>query len=294
MGYTKGLGLGKEGKGILNPIEHKMRPQGLGLGGIKEKPNNQLRKLNGGENVEDGDEDDNVKNREKEQIPSTIITSGKTKRKAKNLYKTVHDMENEGLHIPSGFKEIIDMTKAGYEKREKQKAVDSLGLADEDAENEDAFTLQQNHLIDQASNEVEKYSGEWKALQTRKTYANFEIQRLEKEKEVLVDEMQSLESFVQKCKELEALSQKVLNKDDEVNDNATNDENQENLTQNTREVFRNAATLFSTLQYQYIKHIKTFKLDELAVSVLAPLLKDAMQKWSLFMIRYGLKMIYQN
>lgn len=280
MGYTKGLGLGKEGKGILNPIEHKMRPQGLGLGGIKEKTKQSIQEAKRrGEKVEDEDEDIVKKSGKKSKYQAPLSQAEKTKRKAKNLYKTVHDMENEGLHIPSGFKEIIDMTKAGYEKREKQKAFDSLGLADEDAENEDEFTLQQKHLIDQASNEVEKYSGEWKALQTRKTYANFEIQRLEKEKEVLVDEMQSLESFVQKCKELEALSQKAPNTDNEVNDNTTNDEN---LTQNTREVFRNAAALFSTLQYQYIKHIKTFKLDELAVSVLAPLLKDAMQKWSPF------------
>ncbi|KAF2490652.1 hypothetical protein BU16DRAFT_531099, partial [Lophium mytilinum] len=37
MGYKEGEGLGKEGEGILGPIEVNTRPKGAGLGVVREK-----------------------------------------------------------------------------------------------------------------------------------------------------------------------------------------------------------------------------------------------------------------
>ena len=37
MGYVPGQGLGTQGQGILTPVEVKLRPQGVGVGAIKEK-----------------------------------------------------------------------------------------------------------------------------------------------------------------------------------------------------------------------------------------------------------------
>ena len=37
MGYKEGEGLGTDGRGRLAPIETQLRPQGAGLGAVKEK-----------------------------------------------------------------------------------------------------------------------------------------------------------------------------------------------------------------------------------------------------------------
>lgn len=287
MGYKQGQGLGKEGRGIVNPIEHKMRPQGLGIGGVKEKTKQSIQeeKRRGGKVDDDDDNDDASKSGKKNKYKPHLSQAEKTKRKVKNMYKTVHDMEKEGLHIPSGFKSIIDMTKAGFEERERSNG--ELDLLEDEDEQDDGFTTQQKQLIEEASKDVQKHSSDWRSLQTRKTYANFEAQRLEKEMEVLVGELESLNRFFEKCKELEGVSKECLENDSTMSPTQTKKDTQNpNKIQpdyhNAYELFCKAINTFSTLQYQYLKHIQAYKLDELAVAVLAPLLQDAMKLWSPF------------
>ncbi|KAJ3287503.1 hypothetical protein HDU79_005648 [Rhizoclosmatium sp. JEL0117] len=127
MGYKPGQGLGKDGAGIVNPIDVKLRPQKMGLGhrGFDErtqtvKLEQQMKKAERGESISSDDDADASKSKKKDaskkvaadQWRSSSTTTGK--RKSKVSYKTADQLIQESSTAPSlePTQKIIDMTGA--------------------------------------------------------------------------------------------------------------------------------------------------------------------------------------
>lgn len=95
MGYVAGTGLGSDQRGIVNPIETKLRPQGLGVGGIREK----IQRVD--EVVSSSDEE------EIDTVPQI------------NIFEIIEELEMKGVDVPNKYKEMSDgIAKVGVQGKQ--------------------------------------------------------------------------------------------------------------------------------------------------------------------------------
>lgn len=115
MGYQQGEGLGAEQKGIVNPIETKLRPQGLGVGGINEKVKGNDHKA------------------AREEKP-------KEKEITYDLFSIIEELELRGCEVPLRYKELSD---SGGDKDAIKEAFEKLKLVNDEW---DIVTKQEKYL----------------------------------------------------------------------------------------------------------------------------------------------------
>ncbi|KJR84240.1 tuftelin-interacting protein 11 [Sporothrix schenckii 1099-18] len=214
MGFVEGRGLGSEGQGRNIIIEANLRPQGVGLGAVREKSEKERQEEKRqarlrGEAVIDSDEEERKVNaaaaaRRKKALASGGSGSGgtnsgtSTPRRAKKKYMTMDEARRAapGLHIPEAFTPILDMTGPG-----KRLLTSSSGLmtptsgtaagtasaaspfvsGSPAAGAETAEQVEARKLARRAQSDFMAILEEWQSLQNRKAFAELQAQQARQE-----------------------------------------------------------------------------------------------------------------
>lgn len=173
MGYVAGKGLGADGKGIVEPVQQKLRPQGAGLGAINEKTEqakrDAARKKRATNQGKYQTGDDSWSDSSEDQIS---FKGAPRSRKPKNVYKTIEEMEASGLQLPSGFKYIIDMSQGPDGKLVED--LSNITVNDRVSSGPDLVLL-----YTKAKNDVEQATQQWALLQGKQKNVEFEISNID-------------------------------------------------------------------------------------------------------------------
>lgn len=252
MGYQAGQGLGKSGAGILNPIEVKMRPQGVGVGAVREMTPaaraeaKRARRLRG-EAVSDSEEEAEKKRRAKQRGSAGNTPGGtplRAKKKEKTTFRTADEISAsaKGLEVPSALKSIVDYT--GKETRFLTSA-SGVMARDPSVEGESM------KIAKRARRDLESFAGEWKGLEDQKAYIEKEEKRLSAELEEQTEEIKRLQGMVEVVNSLQSLT-----------------------LVRTSDSIEGVVSMLETLQLEYKNEIDDHDLSEVAVGALHPLVSS--------------------
>ncbi len=187
MGYKEGDGLGKEGQGRKQGIEVQLRPQGAGIGAVKEKSKQEREEEKRqaalrGEGLEDSEDEGRKKRRVRKARTSGVgaawgaeTMSGNTTpaRKKKTKYASLQEVSQAapGLKIPDAFMPILDMTGPGtkYLTSGSGLATPTAGVT------EPTEVVEARKLARRAQNDLSSFVEEWKGLEERKAYIDLQM-----------------------------------------------------------------------------------------------------------------------
>ncbi|KAM0334992.1 hypothetical protein ACHAQA_000026 [Verticillium albo-atrum] len=201
MGYVEGTGLGKESQGRNVIIEANLRPQGVGLGAVKEKSESERREERRqaelrGEVVIDSDEEEKRKKRErKKRLGASGVSSGtSTPRRQKTAYMTAEEIKKAapGLHIPDAFAPILDMTGPGSKMLT---TASGLLTPTSSAVPESTEAAEARKVVRRAHADLSAFSEEWRSLEERKSWVDLELRQHEQETADLISDLERLQMF---------------------------------------------------------------------------------------------------
>ena len=173
MGYVEGQGLGSTGRGRLAPIETQLRPQGAGLGAVKEKTKQAKEEEKReaafqGRVLEDSSEEERKRRKARNKAAQNGQplkgqgSGGKRKPKVKTIAEI--ERESEGLMVPDVLKSIIDATGSEHKLLTSTAGLMSQSTTYVPSETEEA------KLARRAQRELTQFSEEWNSLKDRETY----------------------------------------------------------------------------------------------------------------------------
>ncbi|KAH9951153.1 TFP11-domain-containing protein [Amylocystis lapponica] len=270
MGWTAGTGLGTTGEGIVTPIESKLRPKGMGIAfkGFKEKTEqSKAEARRRGEIVSDDEEESKAAARKarkahKAQEERTDAWKKPKRMKTRVEHKTYEQIIAEAGQDaqPTGLGQIIDAT--GATPREVSSIADvSLASWTPTADPMRLPEIRHNlRLISEAcKGDLDGLAREARTLEERRKFIRNEDARLRKR--------------VEEEAELIARLQQVHLVVDDINSQA---KEMASMYEASLEPFDEN---FEKLLGQYPKEFDRYRLDEIIVAAIAPVVRRMLAQW---------------
>lgn len=270
MGFKEGQGLGKSGEGILNPIEVQLRPQGVGVGAVKEQTKQAKAEAKRsaerrGEQYEDSSEEERkARRRKKEQARSETASGTSTpgrRIKPKLKYQTAADIEAaaDGLEVPNVLKSIIDAT--GHEPKLLTSTAGLMTPGGEAVSEE----VEAMKIAKKARQELEAFAESWNGLTERKAYVDLQEEQLQQQ----IDEDQdAIRKARVMAEAVEGLQNLEVGFDDLGGSTADQSSQWDHIV-----------SKLETMQFEFRDEVADFGLSEVAVAAIHPLFKRDLEDW---------------
>ncbi|MCJ1301835.1 hypothetical protein MMC08_004636 [Hypocenomyce scalaris] len=267
MGYVEGQGLGASGRGRLAPIETQLRPQGAGLGAVREKTKQAKEEEKReaafrGEVVENSSEEERKRRRkQKEKRLSGAVsgssTPGGTRARPKLKYRTATEIEAaaDGLEVPNVLKSIIDATG-----KDTKLLTSTAGLMTPN-DGSIAAETEATKIARRARNDLEAFVDEWNGLADRKKYFEMQGNEVIREIDQQQEEIRRLKGVTGIVEELQRMA---IDRADVEDMSSTWD---------------NMVGKLESLEVEYRDEIDAYALSEVAVAAIHPLLRTEMESW---------------
>ena len=265
MGHKAGEGLGASGQGIVNPIDVKVRPQGAGLGAVREKTQQakaeeKLRAERDGVTLEESSEEERKRRRKQRKAGSGASTPRGGAARPRKKYVTAAEIEaaSNGLEVPNVLKSLIDATG-----KETRLLTSTSGLMTP-TEGVSTSESEAAKIARRARRDLEAFADEWNVLTGRGKYIEQQQTELAQEVDTLHGDILRLKGVV---RAIEGLQRQNTAQGGPAQAQADEHE------------LEHIIEKLETLEFEFQNETDIYGLSEIAVAAIHPKFRTEMQQW---------------